>query len=89
MKKSSSSVILPSIIAGLLVPESKLFSLGISGIFELCDDSRSELKQFHWISIDSDVDIWETSSSDLDRESSGQEESLKHGLSERAVFTKV
>ena len=51
-------------------------------MFELCDDLGSELEQLRWVSIDSDVDICEISGSDLDTESSEQEESLKHKFSE-------
>ena len=39
-----------------ILGRSKLFSLGISGLLELCDDSGSKSKQFHWTSIDYDVD---------------------------------
>ena len=86
MKESLSSVILASITAEPLVSESKLFSLGISGTFEFCGDSGSELEQFRWVSIDSDVGTCEALGSDSDIESSEQEESLKRRYSEHAVL---
>ena len=42
-------------IAELLVPMLKLFSSGVSVMFELCDDSGSESEQFRWVSVDPDV----------------------------------
>ena len=69
----------------LLVPESKLFSLGISGVFELCANSGSESEQFRWVSIGSDVRTCEASGSDSDTESSEQLELLKRRFSEHAV----
>ena len=50
-------------------PELKLFSLGILGMFALCDESGLESEQSQQVSIDSDMDTSETSSSDLDTES--------------------
>ena len=52
----------------------KLFSLGISGVFKLRTDWGSESEQFHWLSIDSDMDICEASGSDSVTESSEQVE---------------
>ena len=49
--------------------------MGISGVFELCTEWGSELEQFLYASIDSDIDICEASGSDLDTESSEQVES--------------
>ena len=54
--------------------------MGISGVFELCTEWGSELEQFLYASIDSDIDICEASGSDLDTESSEQVES-EHAVS--------
>ena len=59
MKESLSSVILLSITAELLVPESKLFCLGISGVLEFSTDWGLESQQ-----LPSDMDFCEASDSD-------------------------
>ena len=85
MKESLPSVILPSITTKLLVPESKLFSLGISRMLEICADSGSESKQFHWVSMDFDVSTCKVSGSHSDTESSEKVGSMKHRFSDDAV----